>query len=63
MITLEQFESELQKHDWLYYLSDSLRVVEKGEANEKRLRNLARDNQELRELFNEYVNKYKNLEE
>jgi hypothetical protein len=50
-MTIEEYKKLLDKHDWYYYNSDSLKVFEKGESAEKNLLKLAKDNKEFTQAF------------
>lgn len=55
---IEQFEQKLKTHDWYYMMSDSMKVFEKGENNDKELRRLANESgQEFIDLYNKYQNR------
>lgn len=48
----EQFQSELQAHDWFHYMSDDHSVYTKGRHNINRLESAALQNEELIPLWN-----------
>lgn len=57
-MTLEEYKKELNKHDWYYHNSDSMKVFDQGEKNEIRLLKLAKDNAEFTQAFNEVKAKH-----
>lgn len=53
-ITLDQFYEILEKHDWLYYMSDDSRVYNLGERAEGRIEAIARQSPKLTALHDAF---------
>lgn len=50
-MTLDEYERQLRAHDWWYAMSDDHRVFTKGDAEQKRLRQLANSDAAYRVLY------------
>lgn len=58
-LSLEEFEDNLKRHDWFYYMSDDHSVWQRGERDASRLMTLARlATSDYRKLFNKYHAKH-----
>lgn len=50
-MTTEEFQIELQNHDWHYEMSDDPKYYHAGKYNEHRLKSIADKNPELKAMF------------
>lgn len=53
-IDAEVFEDMLKKHDWYYKMSDSMKVYDKGEAQEIAIKRACKGNDELTKMYEDY---------
>jgi hypothetical protein len=53
-MSLSDFYEILDKHDWWYYFSDDMKVYNKGEVEEDKIKKFASKNPERLKLFLEY---------
>lgn len=55
-MTIQEYEAELKSHDRYYQMSDDMKAWDKGNKNEKRLADIAKENgQEFIDLFIKYT--------
>ena len=53
-MTLEDFKTQLEQHDWFYYYNSQLNNVIRGEKRQKQLKQIATLSADHQALFNEY---------
>lgn len=56
-VTKEKFETMLRTHDWYYKMSDSMKVYDKGEAQELDIKKACKNNVELTKMYEDYKSK------
>lgn len=60
-MNLETYKQELNRHDWLFYMSDDHRVYTAGNRDRDRLVKLAMSDEALKAAYNEkYLEVYSN---
>lgn len=50
----EDFKKMLKAHDWYYKMSDSMKVYDKGEAQEIAIKRACKGNDELTKMYEDY---------